>query len=168
MPSSGQLDVHVFLDTTVGNVAWLIRSLPHLCWVVSMLPLFSLCVQSCPECVTSSWWRVGSDCCRILLGRSLCGCVCWGTALMVSLWGLPGPDAPVEADFVYKDVVTSLVNHAQVLPSTYAISALCKDKSIHAGSCRMQSRKSVLGMCQHSVTLIFAQGRLQLRKAACS
>jgi hypothetical protein len=61
-------------------------------------------------------------CCRISLGRSLCGCVCWGTALMVSLWGLPGPDAPVDADFVYKDVVTSLVNHAQVLPRVCVIS----------------------------------------------
>lgn len=53
-------------------------------------------------------------CCRISLGRSLCGCVCWGTALLVTLWGLPGPDAPADSDFAYKDVVTAIINSAQV------------------------------------------------------
>lgn len=51
---------------------------------------------------------------RVSLGRSLCGCVCWGTALLMSLFGLPGPDAPADSDFQYKEVVQKLVNHAQV------------------------------------------------------
>jgi hypothetical protein len=52
--------------------------------------------------------------CRTALGRSLCGCVCWGTALLVSLWGLPGPDAPIDSDFVYKDAVNAIINSTQV------------------------------------------------------
>jgi hypothetical protein len=32
----------------------------------------------------------------------------------MSLFGLPGPDAPADSDFQYKEVVQKLVNHAQV------------------------------------------------------
>jgi hypothetical protein len=32
----------------------------------------------------------------------------------MSLFGLPGPDAPADSDFQYKDVVQTIVNHGQV------------------------------------------------------
>lgn len=64
---------------------------------------------------------------RVSIGHGLCGCVCWGTALLVALWGLPGPDAPADSDFVYSSVVKSLVNHGQVSPgSSTTISNMCQ------------------------------------------
>lgn len=52
--------------------------------------------------------------------------MCWGTALLVTLWGLPGPDAPADSDFAYKDVVTAIINSAQVgVGLCGALSLLC-------------------------------------------
>jgi hypothetical protein len=47
-------------------------------------------------------------------GRAICGCVCWGAALLVSVYGTPGPDAQGGSDFLYSHVVRQLVAHPQV------------------------------------------------------
>lgn len=50
---------------------------------------------------------------RLETGASLCGLVCWSLALLASLWGCPGPDAPTN-DFNYGSVIKQLLGHPKV------------------------------------------------------
>lgn len=52
--------------------------------------------------------------CRLSSGRWLCGLVCWSLALLVSLWGVPGPDAPPGSEYAYSVVVRQLLEQQQV------------------------------------------------------
>jgi hypothetical protein len=63
-------------------------------------------VKSCNDTILVS--------CRLASGRWLCGLVCWSLALLVSLWGVPGPDAPPGSEYAYSVVVRQLLEQQQV------------------------------------------------------
>eukprot|EP00775_Hariotina_reticulata_P004131 gene4132-4378_t len=62
---------------------------------------------------------------RLLLTRALCGCVCWSVALLVTLWGVPGPEASPGSEYAYSTVVRKLLAQAQGPEIIHALLDAC-------------------------------------------
>jgi len=62
---------------------------------------------------------------RLLLSRALCGCVCWSVALLVTLWGVPGPEASPGSEYAYSTVIRQLLRQAQVQQTLWSVVLNC-------------------------------------------